>query len=307
MEAYADKIRLRKPKAEQESEKSIIEDMEAVARALEGKSMTERKLLKSLQGLMNRSEKEKMRLTNRLKEELGLGDVSNRSGLEALQGGDPTPADLARLEEELKELFDGDVPSSLSEDVSTLAEHQEMTDFFQETMDFLSAPLKEDQVGDGDKALLAGKALDESVSSGDSSPEKDEALSLSVTRPKRERGGLEDPESPPPDDEESFFTAGREKAKGEKQAPYDLESLKTPAIKDKGVSGRGDSYNTYVRSLPAIGRAGLKEEEIIRAYEKELENVIRKEDIPLSYREYVKQYFLSIGIGKEMEGDGNTP
>jgi hypothetical protein len=307
MEKYADRVRLKRPKAKQESQKGIIEDMEAVARALEGESMTDRELLKSLEGLMNRSEQEKMRLTNRLKEELSLSDASNRPGLEALQRGEPTPADLARLKEELKELFDGDVPPSLSEDISTLAEHQEITDFFQETMDVVSAPLKkEDQLGDGDKALLAGRASEESVSSADSSPEKDEDLSQSVTRPKRKGGSPEEPKSPPPDDAETFFTAGREKAKGEKQAPYDLESPNTPAIKDKGVSGRGDRYNSYVRSLPAIGRAGLKEEEIIRAYQKELENVMRKEDIPLSYREYVKQYFLSIGMGKDIEGDGNT-
>lgn len=306
MEKYAGRVRLKKPNAERESQQKIIEDMEAVARALEGESMTERKLLESLEGLMNRSEKEKMRLTNRLREELGLGDASNRPGLEALHRGEPTPTELDRLKEELKELFDGDVPASLSEDISTLAEHQEMTDFFQETMEVVSAPLKEDQLGDGEKALLVGRASEESVSSGESSPEENEALSQSVTRPERRRGRPVEPESPHADETESFFTAGREKAKGEKQAPYDLESPTTPAIKDKGVSGKGDRYNTYVRSLPAIGRAGLKEEEIIRAYQKEIESVMRKEDIPLSYREYVKQYFLSIGMGKEMEGDGNT-
>jgi hypothetical protein len=50
----------------------------------------------------------------------------------------------------------------------------------------------------------------------------------------------------------------------------------------------------------------LKEEEVIRAYQKEFENVLQKEDIPLLYREYVKQYFLSIGMGEEQEGNGDT-
>ena len=39
---------------------------------------------------------------------------------------------------------------------------------------------------------------------------------------------------------------------------------------------------------------------------KELENVIRKEEIPRPYREYIKQYFLSIGLGKEMGENGDA-
>jgi hypothetical protein len=56
--------------------------------------------------------------------------------------------------------------------------------------------------------------------------------------------------------------------------------------------------------LPTIGNAKVKEEDVIRPYRQELESVLQKEDIPLNYREYIKSYFLSIGLKKEENRDG---
>ena len=73
-------------------------------------------------------------------------------------------------------------------------------------------------------------------------------------------------------------------------------------MKDKGVSGQGEWYSVHVRSLSKIGKATLKEEEVIRQYQQEIEHVLQKEDMPLTYREYIKNYFLSIGLRKEEHG-----
>ena len=174
-------------------------------------------------------------------------------------------------------------------------------------METLGVPLKEDHLKDGEKSLVAASATENRLITEEAFQEEDETGSGSIARPERRRNGNpEESNDRLTEDEESVFTAGREKAKGDSKAPYELESPETPVVKDKGVSGRGDGYTTYVRSLPAIGRAGLKEEDIIRAYQKELENVIRKEEIPRPYREYIKQYFLSIGLGKEMGENGDA-
>jgi len=248
-----------------------------------------------------------MGLTEKLNEQLNLGGVSQTPVLESLQMGEPTSAEIAQIKKELDDMFDGEVPASISQDLSNLTLHNEVTAFIEETMDTLGVPLKEDLMKDGEKSLLAGRAAEDSLINKDTFKENDETGSGSIARPKqRADGEPEESDDRLTEDEESVFTAGREKAKGDKKAPYDLESPDTPALKDKSVSGKGDRYSTYVRSLPAIGRAGLKEEEIITAYQKELENVMRKEDIPRPYREYIKQYFLSIGLGKEMEGYGDT-
>ena len=45
-----------------------------------------------------------------------------------------------------------------------------------------------------------------------------------------------------------------------------------------------------------MGEARVKEEEIFRTYRKEVEGILQKEDIPANYREYIKNYFISIGM-----------
>ncbi len=280
MEKYAKHARPEKAEAEKETQQELIEQMEAIARALQEGSMKEKRLLKSLDRIMSRSESERKRLTKRLGEELSLGDISNIPELRDLGKDNPNSTELVRLKKELKDLFGGEVPPSISKDISNLALHHEMAQFLKGTMEDVGSEFKEEAI---------------------------QTLSGSMSRPpRRAKDHPEASEDRPAGDEESLFTAGRGKAKAEKQAPYDLESLKKPALKDKGVSGRGDRYNTSVRSLPAIGRARLKEEEVTRVYQKEFENVLQKEDIPLLYREYVKQYFLSIGMGKELEGNDDT-
>jgi hypothetical protein len=307
LERYAERVHPETSAPVKESQKKFSEQLEAVAQAFQGGSMSEKKLLKSLDGLMNQSEMEKRRLIDKVNEELSLGDVSQTPVLESLQMGEPTSAEITQLKKELKDMFDGEVPASISKDLSNLALHNEMAEFFEETVETLGAPLKEDRLQNGEKSFLAGRAIEDRLINEDAFQEIEETGSGSIARPKkRANGDPAESDDRLTEDEESIFTAGQEKAKGDKKIPYDIERPDTPALKDKGVSGRGERYNTYVRSLPAIGRAELREEEIIRAYQKEFENVVRKEDIPRPYREYIKQYFLSIGLGEESQENGDT-
>ena len=304
LERYAEHVRPETSRAVKESQKKFREQMETVARALQGGSISGKKVLESLDKLMNQSEMEKRRLIDKLREELSPGDVSQTPVLDSLQRGEPTSAEIAELKKTLEEMFDGEVPASISKDLSNLALHNEMTAFFEETVKTLGAPLKEDRLQDGETSLLLGRTT-ENLSIREE--EKDESGSGSIARPKkRANDDSEESDDRLGDDEGTVFTAGREKAKGDKKAPYEFENLETPALRDKGISGRGERYNAIVRSLPAIGRAELREEEIVRAYQKEFENVMRKEDIPPPYRETIKKYFLSIGLGKESEENGDT-
>ena len=120
-----------------------------------------------------------------------------------------------------------------------------------------------------------------------------------------------DPDNPedqgPASDEDLISIAGHGKAKGKKRPPSDLESTKGSPLKDKGISGQGDRYNIHVRSLPTIGKARTEEEEVFRTYEQAVETVLKKEDIPASYRAFVKNYFLSIGLRKEEDENNGTP
>ncbi|MEE9517360.1 MAG: hypothetical protein V3V52_09660, partial [Candidatus Adiutricales bacterium] len=117
--------------------------------------------------------------------------------------------------------------------------------------------------------------------------------------------GLDDEaEARRPGMEDDFpFTAGRGKGKDEEKLPSELETSKIPAVQDPGATGPGERFNVYVRALPKVGRAELDPEKIIRTYSQKVEEVIKREDIPPKFREYIKNYFLSIGLRKEDHGN----
>ena len=65
------------------------------------------------------------------------------------------------------------------------------------------------------------------------------------------------------------------------------------------MSAQVKQYLVRIRTQTATGESKLKEEEIVRTYRKEIEGVLQKEEIPLNYRDYIKHYFLSIGLETE--------
>ena len=94
-------------------------------------------------------------------------------------------------------------------------------------------------------------------------------------------------------------SAGRGRSTEEPKSSYDLENAPGLPLQDKATPSQAKSYLIQIRALTDTGEARLKEEEIFQTYRKEVESVLQKEDIPLNYREYIKNYFISIGINTE--------
>ncbi|HEB10997.1 MAG TPA: hypothetical protein ENI06_07260 [Spirochaetales bacterium] len=59
---------------------------------------------------------------------------------------------------------------------------------------------------------------------------------------------------------------------------------------------RSDPVSLPHRSLPPGGESIVPEERRLIDFRREIEEVIRKEEVPLNYREYIKNYFLKINI-----------
>jgi len=97
------------------------------------------------------------------------------------------------------------------------------------------------------------------------------------------------------------FSASAGRAKSEEKSGSSTQLEKTPgsALPDKMLSSQAKSYLIHIRALTDIGEARLKEEEIFKTYQKEVESILQKEDIPMNYRAYIKNYFFSIGINTE--------
>jgi len=90
--------------------------------------------------------------------------------------------------------------------------------------------------------------------------------------------------------------AGNAKSIEDNQSSYELEKTPGSVLQDKIASSQAKSYLIHIRALTDVGEARLKEEEIFQTYRKEVESILQKEDIPINYREYIKNYFISIGI-----------
>jgi len=88
-------------------------------------------------------------------------------------------------------------------------------------------------------------------------------------------------------------SAGRAKAQEVNQPGHELETNPGSAIQDRTASSPAKTYLIHIRALTDIGEARLKEEEVFQTYR------LQKEDIPLNYREYIKNYFISIGMNTE--------
>jgi hypothetical protein len=90
--------------------------------------------------------------------------------------------------------------------------------------------------------------------------------------------------------------AGTAKSDRKKKQGPEIKEAPGPEIQDKVMSAKVKQYLIRIRSQTSPGESRLREEEIVREYQQEVEGILKKEDIPLNYREYIKNYFLSIGI-----------
>ncbi len=60
--------------------------------------------------------------------------------------------------------------------------------------------------------------------------------------------------------------------------------------------GEGDSRSLLLRALPERNAAKVPEAELLGKYEKTAESALAGEEIPLGLREYIKNYFISLGM-----------
>jgi hypothetical protein len=97
----------------------------------------------------------------------------------------------------------------------------------------------------------------------------------------------------------SFPQAGNAKSNGSHKPGAEIEKTAGSGVQDKVMSAQVKQYLVRIRTQTATGESKLKEEEIVRTYRKEIEGVLQKEEIPLNYRDYIKHYFLSIGLETE--------
>lgn len=137
---------------------------------------------------------------------------------------------------------------------------------------------------------------EESDGDGNDESSSPEQLARGMSEAGRE-GDMDDPGQMEGDEFQAAIGSGT--SDGEEYSPSTPETSDNPVQKDRVQTSEQEQYNAHIRSVTKIGKARLPEENPARPYRREVESVLLQEEMPLNYREYIKNYFLSIGLTEE--------
>ncbi len=86
--------------------------------------------------------------------------------------------------------------------------------------------------------------------------------------------------------------------------PTDIQtSGKKDALRAKAPESEGDKATLLMRALPKRTGSRVPDAELLKRYERTAESALAREEVPLALQDYVKQYFITIGmLGKDSEG-----
>ncbi len=298
------------PESKDPQRNEITRDLEDILNKVDERTMDRDAFVKSVQTMGKAVIAEQTNIAQRIRETLNPGDIENTPELKPFDDATFKNDELERMTDVLKELFQGMIPESVMSDMARLEQNRRLEDFLNEILSDLQAGRAFEVV-----PMTASEKKEASIDYAIPKQEKETADSSTVLAdsgtqtvlmnrpgsPIMEQGGADssDMETPNRNSGEPNPAAGDARATGKQMAPYPLESSKGVKIREKGIPLEGERYSAQVRSLATIGTVKMSETEILKTYEKEIEDILQKEDIPLNYRTYIKNYFLHIGIGKE--------
>ena len=297
----------------QEEQQKRYRQLENIAKKLEEQPMARSELLNSLHQMLNEVQSSQTRLTHELGSNLeNIEDfrIKPVQSLPRLQQF--SQQDLEKLQQMLNNMLNNQIPESLKNILGNLNEVNNLEQFLSQLIEEVESGADEKDSASDDEDNLAQSdnnsgedeqdTEQEQASSYFQKGEDTDADQRSSTQrrydEKRNESGNEG-ESSDDSDEGGSLSAGHGKSDENTKAPYDLESQQGPALPDKTISSSKSDYNIHIRSVTTIGEANVPKEDVTRPYQREIESILQKEDIPVNYREYIKNYFISIGLRKE--------
>lgn len=314
MAAYArpERKEQARPK-EEEGTPDAHEKLRNLAEAVKNEKMDRKELTRQLSDLLQTLKEKRLGQVQRLEADLSPTPGAPMDQLRPLAEKEVRPEDVRQARAQLEPYFDGELPASLARSLDDIEASGKTEAFIEQTLKDLGAQkpqgskpldLAENAPASG-RSQGAGRAEDRRSGPG-TAPGKGQT---SAEGTKEKEGGAPGDEAPPDqagskaekNDDEGPYVAGHGTS-NEKMAPSEMKGTTRPPEPDTGLAGQGERYSIHLRSLPAPGRAGATEEEVLRPYRRAVEEALKREDIPPAYRAYIKNYFLSIGLGKDETG-----
>ena len=287
-----------------------------IAKELKKRQVSRQRMDSSLREILREVQGEKTTLSNGLASKIDEENVEGISVIKKREIQKLALYRLKKLEEMMNRMFNEGIPGAIGNDLALLKEYSDLEDLLKQALHYT-----QEGSGETDDSLPLQQDRDEKsqdemdLQAPGSVSHQEEREGRSGKYPKEERGRETGPEGSghregvegkraERDDADipekgQSLEAGKGKSEDRYASPYKIEKTQGPALQDKMFSSSGDGRILRIRSFTGTGEAQAKEEDIIRSYRKEIEEVMHKEDIPLNYREYIKNYFLLIHLVKE--------
>jgi hypothetical protein len=287
----------------------IKRNIEQLRKTLNQPPTTREHLLTALNRHLQEVQAEKMR------QAAELGDRLNDAPIRNMPIQDPpdlqnfSAGQLEKLEKLLNQALNNRIPDAIHDDVKSLRElfslEKLLTRVIEEFHEGYSSPREQADSGRRQTPISSSpearsKKKDDSLppdAGGQNPPNLEEGVAETPGRTSSGRSNSDgDVPGEPGLSHATSPRAGNARSDGSEKPDSEIEKATGPGIQDKLTPAQVKQYLVRIRTLTATGESNLKEEEVIRPYQQEIESVLQKEDIPLNYRDYIKEYFLSIGI-----------
>ena len=307
------RIRLENKKEKKKKQQAnYSKELEYLRNKLNNRSITQNQRIKTLDRFLKEIQGEQTRQATELGAKLKGADIDEMPVQTTPKLENLSPSQLEKLKIILNRALDNQIPDAIDQNIEALQELYRVEKR-------LSQMIDEFNDGQFDSDEVAGSKHDKPQSSTSAHGFKEtnvdsELLKTKGEGSKRNRSiterlgqpGSEQWQEVDGDEKDEFGsqqgsspTAGSASSDGKKKSRHELEKSPGTGTQDKTTSSQGDSYLIQIRSLAAIGESKRKEEDIVHSYQKEVEGILQNEVIPLNYRGYIKEYFISIGLTTE--------
>jgi len=153
------------------------------------------------------------------------------------------------------------------------------------------------ETSEGTENQRAPSSTSSSAGNGDDQKVAQGEMFFENGKPTDQASGMQGQE----EERDGSASAGLNPGDNQRDAPSELETSKGRIETEKTAHAAKNDYSAHIRSVTRIGNANAPTEEVIRPYQQELESVLQQEKLPLNYREYIKNYFLAIGVTSEQK------
>jgi len=288
--------------------------LERLTNRLNDPDLNQDMLSVSFNALLKELHSEQARLADELNAKLNTLGIEGVPVQPIPEPGKLSSQKIEKLKALLKSALNNQIPDSLNQDIETLQEFYSLQELLSQIID----DLKVDDSNSDEYALSQTHQtrMSQQANGGKKPPGDEQRHETHGKISDRKQGRAGTTGSPASDQslddgsddldgsglhDENDLSAGHAKSVQRKKSRDEIEKSTGPGLQDKLSSAQEEKYRLYIRSLGTVGESILKEENIIQAYRQEIENILQKEDIPLNYREYIKHYFISIGLKTEAE------